>query len=527
MLNAFRPVAESEVEKLLKRASNKSNSLDFLPTSLLRECSEVFVPIITRLANLAFVEGKFPDNLKSAVVTPLIKKPNLNRDDPANFRPISNLNTIGKLLERLILNRLQPHLAKSPCFNRYQSAYRTGHSTETALLRITDNVLRAIDNKRATILVELDLSAAFDMIDHQLLIRRLELSYGVSGTALDLVNSYLHGRSQVVNVNGQCSPSAQCVIGVPQGSVLGPLLFSAFISPIANVTKSFGVEQHQYADDTSLFITVSRDDRVTQVQRLSECTLEVQSWFTLNGMALNPDKSEVLHMCPIRHHRANTGIDTLAVGGVEIKLATKVKLLGVTLDEHLNLNEHVKTVCGNAMYHIRALRHIRRSITEECANTIACSVVSSRIDYCNSIFTGMSSFNVGALQRVQNFAARVVSGVGRSEHITEHLRKLHWLPVRHRIDFKVATISFKAIRSSEPDYLRDALEPYTPVRELRSASNDLLVCPRARTVTAERAFSIAAPKLWNTLPPFVKSADNLSVFKTRLKTFLFRKAFDS
>ena len=160
LLNAFRPVAESEVEKLLKRASNKSNSLDFLPTSLLRECSEVFVPIITRLANLAFVEGKFPDNLKCAVVTPLIKKPNLNRDDPANFRSISNLNTIGKLLERLILNRLQPHLAKSPCFNRYQSAYRTGHSTETALLRITDNVLRAIDNKRATILVELDLSAA-------------------------------------------------------------------------------------------------------------------------------------------------------------------------------------------------------------------------------------------------------------------------------------------------------------------------------------------------------------------------------
>ena len=312
---------------------------------------------------------------------------------------------------------------KSPCFNRYQSAYRTGHSTETALLRITDNVLRAIDNKRATILVELDLSAAFDMIDHQLLIRRLELSYGVSGTALDLMNSYLHGRSQVINVNGQCSPSAQCVIGVPQGSVLGPLLFSAFISPIANVTRSFGVEQHQYADDTSLFITVSRDDRVTQVQRLSECTLEVQSWFTLNGMALNPDKSEVLHMCPIRHHKANTGIDTLAVGGVEIKLATKVKLLGVTLDDH------VKTVCGNAMYHIRALRHIRRSITEECANTIACSVVSSRIDYCNSIFTGMSSFNVRGSPASSELCRLVwSSGVGRSEHITEHLRKLHWLP---------------------------------------------------------------------------------------------------
>ena len=163
LLDSFEHVTVDEVSKLLKSTSNKSSTMDFLPTSLLRECSSVFAPVITRLANLAFIEGAFPDNLKSAIVSPLLKKPGLEKSEPANYRPISNLNTIGKLLERLVLVRLQPHINGSS-FNEYQSAYRAGRSSETALLRITNDALRAADNKMATVLVALDLSAAFDTI---------------------------------------------------------------------------------------------------------------------------------------------------------------------------------------------------------------------------------------------------------------------------------------------------------------------------------------------------------------------------
>ena len=217
----------------------------------------------------------------------------LEKSEPANYRPISNLNTIGKLLERLVLVRLQPHINGSS-FNEYQSAYRAGHSTETALLRITNDALRAADDKMATVLMALDLSAAFDTINHDILIRRLRSCYGITGMALALLSSYLENRSQVVRVGKQTSTSEECSIGVPQGSVLGPLLFTAFISPVANVAAHHSVQQHQYADDTTLYVSMSKSDKAQRVEDLQRCLQSLHEWFAQNGLALNPDKTDVV-----------------------------------------------------------------------------------------------------------------------------------------------------------------------------------------------------------------------------------------
>ena len=407
LLDSFEHVTVDEVSKLLKSTSNKSSTMDFLPTSLLRECSSVFAPVIARLANLAFIEGAFPDNLKSAIVSPLLKKPWLEKSEPANYRPISNLNTIGKLLERLVLVRLQPHINGSS-FNEYQSAYRAGHSTETALLRITNDALRAADDKMATVLVALDLSAAFDTINHDILIRRLRSCYGITGMALALLSSYLENRLQVVRVGKQTSASEECSIGVPQGSVLGPLLFTAFISPVANVAAHHSVQQHQYADDTTLYVSMSKSDKAQRVEDLQRCLQSLHEWFAQNGLALNPDKTDVVSICPIWQHRTETAVDGINVAGINIKPADQLKSLGVILDHRLNFVPHVKNVCRNSFYHIRALRHIRRSINTECANEIACAIINTRLDYCNSLLVGTSQQNILALQRVQNAAARIV-----------------------------------------------------------------------------------------------------------------------
>ena len=343
-LHSFEHVTVDEVSRLLKSTSNKSSIMDFLPTSLLRECSNVFAPIIARLANLAFTEGVFHENLKSAVVSPLFKKPGLDRKEPTNFRPISNLNTIGKLLERLILVRLQPHVINCSSFNDHQSAYRAGHSTETALLRITNDALRAADDKLSTVLVALDLSAAFDTVDHGILVRRLRSSFGVTGTALDLLTSYLDGRSQMVRVGMQSSASEVVSIGVPQGSVLGPLLFTIFISPIANIVAQHSIQQHQYADDTTLYVSMSKNSKAQTVEDLQLCLRSVHTWLAQNDLALNPDKTDVLRICPIWQQGAEASIDVLDVAGVNIKPVDKVKLLGGSLDHRLDYEPHVKNV---------------------------------------------------------------------------------------------------------------------------------------------------------------------------------------
>ena len=335
--------------------------------------------MITRLATLSFNQGSFPASYKTASVTPLLKKKDLDPNNPASFRPISNLHTISKVLERLFLSRIGPHVESYQNFNRFQSAYRRGFSTETAILRMLNDVYSAADDRRRSMIVLLDLSAAFDTIDISTLLCRLQHT---SGSALLWLKTYLEGRAQYVRVGSDRSSAVSCEFGVPRGSVLGPMLFATYIAPIAGVISSFGIHHTQYADDTQLYIELRDSDTIS---RLNECFRSVHSWFAENGLALNPDKSEVIVIGTGTRHRKEGGINavTLRLGDTSIAVSKTVKNLGVTLDETLSFNSHVDNVCKAAHFHIRALRHIRRCIDDETARTVASSMVGARLDYCN------------------------------------------------------------------------------------------------------------------------------------------------
>ena len=246
VLSDFSTVTPGEVSQLLRSMSNKSSPLDYIPTSLLKSCADTFSILISHLANLSFTQATFPSKFKLALISPLLKKPGLPKSDLANFRPISNLNTIGKILERLALSRIFPHISKSPSFSPLQSAYRKFHSTETALLKLTNDIMESIDSGKITILTALDMSAAFDTLDHITLLHRLQHTFGLSGYAISWIRSYLTHRSSFVKIDSSSSPSTTILTGVPQGSVLGPLLFVLFISPIANVINPDQSNQKQH-----------------------------------------------------------------------------------------------------------------------------------------------------------------------------------------------------------------------------------------------------------------------------------------
>uniref|UniRef100_A0A672JBF0 Reverse transcriptase domain-containing protein n=1 Tax=Salarias fasciatus TaxID=181472 RepID=A0A672JBF0_SALFA len=225
------------------------------------------------------------------------KKPNLDPDILANYRPISNLPFISKVLEKVVVKQLYRHLQDNSLFEKFQSGYRAYHSTETALVKVTNDLLLAADAGLVSILVLRDLSAAFDTIDHNILLQRLECEVGIRGKAFCWFKSYLSNRYQFVHVNQQSSPCSQVSYGVPQGSVLGPILFLLYMLPLGNIIRSHDINFHCYADDTQLYLSM-KPDQTNQIDRLSDCIREIKTWMTTNYLRLNPGKTEVIILGP-------------------------------------------------------------------------------------------------------------------------------------------------------------------------------------------------------------------------------------
>ena len=286
---------------------------------------------------------------------------------------------------------------------------------------------------------------------------------------------------------------------------------------------------HQYADDTQLYIGTNLSTLAHQVASIESCTQRVHNWLLSNGLHLNPSKSEAIAFYNPRSKPLESlaeSIASISVAGSLIKLQSSIKNLGVYLDSRMSFDRQVSETCKASYFHIRALRHIRSSLTTEACKTIAAAIVGSRLDYCNSLLAGTSVSNLARLQLVQNTLARVVTEKPRFCHITPVLSDLHWLPVRHRINFKIATITFKVLQFQQPSYLAALIPRYVPTRSLRSSSSLSLCVPNRKTAMAKsKSFSSVASTFWNKLPCHLSSIPTLPAFRKRLKHHLFSSAF--
>jgi hypothetical protein len=332
------------------------------------------------------------------LVKPLLKKYSLPRDDLASYRPISNLNFVSKTLERIIHNRLNDHLQSFPSICPFQSAYRKFHSTETALLRIQNDLLLAMNKQKLSALVLLDLSAAFDTIDHNILLARLSSTFGISGSALSLLSSYLLDRSQSVSINSHCTPPSPMETGVPQGSVLGPLLFCLYTTPLSYIFSNSSVSFHLYADDTQLYISFSSSGSHDSLASLSSTLDSVYTWLTTNRLSVNPSKTEYL-IIGTWQQRAKLTSSSLIFNGTPLTPTDSARNLGVIFDQDLSMKKHISSICQTSFYHIRQLRQVRSSLDTNSTMILANSLVSTKLDYCNSLFYGLPASSLNRLQK--------------------------------------------------------------------------------------------------------------------------------
>ena len=525
-LRVFDPVNADQIKSIIIASPTKSCELDPLPTSLLKLVVDILAVPIATIVNLSLSSGVVPSSLKLGLVSPLLKKASLDPDVLANYRPVTNLSFLSKVLERVVCSQLTEHQSIFNLLSPCQSAYRPHHSTETALLSLCNDILMSLDSGKASALLLLDLSAAFDTIDHGILIARLKNLFGVSDIALQWFQSYLAGRSQSVVLKGVKSESAPLLYGVPQGSVLGPILFVDYVNPVHDIAVRHGVSDQQFSDDLQLLVDFALTPQCTEqnltLSTLAACAAETEDWFTLNRVKPNIQKSTFMYF--ITPRKSGLHNVPLSVRGSSLIADASARNLGVILDSNLSMEVQVRSICRSAYFHIRMIGKVRKYLSLEAAKCLAHSLVLSRLDYANSLLIGLPNDLLDRLQKVQNAAARLVLGVGRKEDSSQSmLLNLHWLDVRKRIELKINVLTFRCLKGIAPVYLSKHIVPYVPARPLRSANTaSLCIPPTILKSYGDRAFSVVAPKLWNSLPSYVREAESLKDFKTQLITYFAR-----
>ena len=352
------------------------------------------------------------------------------------------------------------------------------------------------------------------------MIERLSKRFGFAGSVLDWFRSYLQGRSHVVKIENALSEPVDDACGVPQGSVIGPILFTLYVAPIHDIIRAHGFNSMLYADDTQVYTVFDPIDRDNAIFRMNNCLQDIRTWAARNKLTLNDSKTEMVHFTSKFLPRQNPNLN-VHVGGKEIASSMVVRNLGAMMDQHLTMKTHINKTCQSAMGAIRKIGQIRDHLDQRTTEMLVHAFVTSRLDTCNALLCGLPELEIKKLQRIQNIAARIVVRARSHEHITPILSRLHWLQIHQRIRFKVLLLVYKVLNGGAPSYLSDIIKEYVPARKLRSMDSNQLQMSKTNTkYYGDRALSVIAPTMWNSLPSHIRNAPSVTSFKQALKTYM-------
>lgn len=534
-MDSFSAISVKDVKDLVSKMSNKFCCLDPIPTFLLKNCVDEMAPILCHIINLSVTTGHFPTYMKKAVIKPTLKKDNADADILSNYRPISNLSAISKLLERAVLNQLNDYLTSNDLHCHVQSGYRPHHSCETLLVRMTDDINKEIQDGNIVIVVLLDLSAAFDTIDHRILLEKLLKDYCIDGKVLQWMESYLQSRPFCVKIDDAMSSLLELIFGVPQGSLLGPILFILYIKALQMIAAKYGLDIQIYADDSQLYISFhpSRPSELADVKdRTNKCLGEIKSWMVKNFMKLNESKTELLVLGKPKVLRECKLDIILQFGDMTIYptdcKGDNWKSLGVKLDESLGMERQINSVKQKCSWTMMNLRTIGRYLDESVKIMMVKQLVISKLDYCNSLYMNLPKTRINKLKSILNGAIRFIYNIkDRTVDLIPYYKKAHILPIDQRIFFKVSLLAYKAVHGSSPGYINELVEIDVPSDSTRTRSKlqgdrfRLKIPKMTKNKIDDRRFTNYAPAAWNSLPLKVRSIDDVNIFKRMLKNYLY------
>ncbi len=477
---------------------------DGISSRMLKGTADVISHSLSNLFNLSLVEGVVPSSWKLSNITPVFKA-----GDPklvSNYRPISLLSLPSKLLERIIHNKLMPYLLSNSILSQNQFGFRPASSTQEALISATGDWHRHLDSKKNVAAVFFDLSKAFDTVPHHGLLKALS-KIGIVGSLHRWFTSYLTSRRQQVVLDGCSSSRVPVTSGVPQGSILGPLLFSIYVNPIALLPLSSMSRLLLYADDILLYKPISSAADVTTFQADIDSVCE---WISTAGLKLNASKTKLL---VVTRQKDSPSIQ-LSANGTHINQVKSVLYLGVTLCQDMSFSAHIHNVCLKAKSQLGLLHRLFHKASPVALNQLYKSLVLPTLDYCSSLWDPYYEVHIKRLESVQKFAARLVSKRWQAPH-DQLLKSLRWEHLALRRKKQKVLLCHRILRGG-------SLIPSTsftphPSLQLRHTNSQPLFCPHVRSRGHLSSFFVSVVPLWNSISPSIMSFFMSLSFKSRLK----------
>ena len=515
----FEDVSVNKVLKIIKSVKSKSAGVDDIGSFFVKLAAQYISKPLTNIINSSFSHRIFPENWKHAIIRPIPKTSNPIL--PTDYRPISLLTVFSKITEKAAAFQMIEYLNRQSLQDPKQSAYKLNHSTNTALLKITDDLYNALDDGELTLLVLLDYSKAFDTINHRILFAKLK-ALGFTFDAVSWIVGYLTGRKQKVKTQTDESGWESIQYGVPQGSVLGPLLFSLVVNDISTCIK-YG-NYHMYADDTQIYYHFKLHQFHDTIFKTNQDLNNIANYSERNCLNINAGKSKYIIIGSQNNLKETKKVKTedVKIGGKNIDRETEAKNLGIIFDEKLTWEQHIGKLIQKAYYKLRQFYHLKKSLSVKTKSKLVETYVLSQLNYCDMVTQATTIALKTRIQRVQNSCIRYIFGLRKYEHITPYIQKLDTLNMEGRTKRHALTLMHKIVNKIAPGYLTEKLSYRHDVHNHNTRNRNALNTRRLHNARKNDAFFVKTVKEYNTFNQnhIFEVSDSINSFKNKINKHL-------